>query len=294
MNNSAVKFAFFGSSRFSTLVLDELEKAGFVPACVVTTPNKPKGRRLILTPTEVKSWAQKRNIKVFDPEKLDDLFRDELAKESCEISIVASYGKIIPDAIINLPKHKTLNAHPSLLPKYRGASPIQSAMLDDAKETGVTVMMIDGKMDHGPIVAQEGVTIDEWPIYEEFEETMARVSGKLLARILPGWVAGKLEGREQDHSAAIYTKKIAKEDGLVDFKDDPYLNFRKIQAYHEWPQAYFTMDRNGKKIRIKITGASFKDGKLTIEKVVPEGSKEMTWDDFERGYRFTAADNRLS
>ncbi len=275
-----IKFAFFGSSKFSVIVLDELELHGFIPICVVTTPDKPKGRKLVMTPTEVKLWAQKRNIKAFDPMKLDDLFRDGLAKEGCEVFVVASYGKIIPGTIINLPKYKTLNIHPSLLPKYRGASPLQSAILDDAKETGVTIMRIDERMDHGPIVAQEKVTVNEWPAYEKFEETMAKVGGKLLAKILPEWIAGKIEEREQDHSAATYTKKITKEDGLIDFNDDPYLNFRKTQAYHEWPQAYFFAERNGKQIRVKITGASFKDGKLAIEKVIPEGRREISWEDF--------------
>jgi len=294
MNKSPVKFTFFGSSRFSTIVLDELEKAGFVPACVVTTPDKPKGRRLIVTPTEAKLWARKRNIRILDPIKLDDSFRDELKKENCEVFVVASYGKIIPDTVINLPKHKTLNIHPSLLPKYRGASPLQSAMLDDTKETGVTVMRIDEQMDHGPIVAQEKVTISEWPAYDEFEETMARSGGKLLAKIFPEWVADGIKEREQDHSTATYTKKIFKENGLIDFGDDHYLNFRKIQAYHEWPGAYFFAERNGKQIRVKITNAVFKDRKLAIEKVVPEGSKEIAWEDFSRGYRFTTAESRLS
>lgn len=286
-----IKFAFFGSSKFSVIVLNELELHGFIPICVVTTPDKPRGRKLIVTPTEVKLWAQKRGIKVFDPVKLSGT---ELEKEGCEVFVVASYGKIIPGDIINLPKCKTLNIHPSLLPKYRGASPLQSAILDDSKETGVTIMRIDEQMDHGPIVAQEKVTVNEWPTYKEFEETMAKVGGKLLAKVLPEWVAEQIHEHEQDHSAATYTKKITKEDGLINLKDDPYLNFRKIQAYHGWPRAYFFAEQNSKQIRVKITSASFKDGKLTIEKVVPEGSKEMAWEDFSRGYRFTTTDNRLS
>lgn len=286
------------------IVLNELEKSGLIPECVVTTPDKPKGRKLALTPTEVKVWAQMRKIKVYEPAKLDESFAREIANENCQVFIVASYGKIIPGMIIDLPKHRTLNIHPSLLPRYRGATPLQSVMIDDAKETGVSVMRIDEAMDHGPIIAQEKVSVNKWPAYEEFEAMMAKVGGRLLARILPEWLAGKIEEREQAHDQATYTKKIAKEDGLIDLTGDPYLNFRKIQAYHEWPQAYFFIARkktdrpehNGSdetataetKIRVKITAASFKDGKLTIEKVVPEGSREMAWDDFVRGYRLTA------
>ncbi|MEK9178061.1 MAG: methionyl-tRNA formyltransferase [Patescibacteria group bacterium] len=141
--NNKIKFVVFGSSRFSVIVLDELEKAGYIPDCVVTIPDKPKGRKLILTPSLVKDWAIQRKIQVYGPAKLDDEFTKSLSEKKWDLFIVASYGKIIPSAIINMPKYKTLNIHPSLLPKYRGASPLQSAMLDDAKQTGVTIIRID-------------------------------------------------------------------------------------------------------------------------------------------------------
>lgn len=324
-----IKFAFFGSSRLSVIVLDELERAGFMPTCIVTTPDKPKGRSLAITPNIVKKWAIKRNIPVLDPAKLDQIFIEKLERlcnakhpEKCDLFIVASYGKIIPKTVIDLPRHKTLNIHPSLLPKYRGPSPLPSAMLDDAKHTGVTIMRLDEEMDHGPIVAQGEVDIndhsDEWPTYEDFEEMMARKGAQLLTRILPDWMKtdpkdlAKME-TEQDHSKATYTRKIIKEDGLIDLADilpsghglihdspsseKAYSAFRKIQAFHEWPQAYFFTEHNDRKIRVKITQASFRkgglekngqssnNGRLIIEKVIPEGKKEMSYDDFTRGLR---------
>jgi methionyl-tRNA formyltransferase len=278
------RFVFFGSSRLSVIVLDELENLGFMPSVVVTTPDKPKGRKLAITPNPVKEWAQNREIKVFDPEKLDTAFTHELKNSECDFFVVASYGKIIPSEIINLPKFKTLNIHPSLLPKYRGASPLPSAMIDDTKETGVTIMRLDEQMDHGPIVAQKKITVSEWPIYEDFEEMMAKEGAKLLALTIPAWLEGKIKETEQDHSAATYTKKISKEDGEIDLNSDPYSNFRKIQAYHQWPQAFFFVDSGKKKIRVKITSAEFKAGKLMIKKVVPEGKKEMNYEAFMRGY----------
>ncbi|MDE2233573.1 MAG: methionyl-tRNA formyltransferase [Patescibacteria group bacterium] len=301
MSNENIKFAFFGSSRFSVIVLDELEMAGFVPECVVTVPDKPTGRKMKITPTEVKKWAQKRNIKIYAPERLSIAkdgsrpngkaaqnaageFSEELAKENCEVFIVASYGKIIPSNIIKIPPRRTLNVHPSLLPKYRGASPLQSVIIADDKNTGVTVIEIDEQMDHGPIVAQEKISINEWLPYEEFEEKMARAGGVLLSRILPDWIAGNIAAVEQDHFAATYTKKIAKEDGLIDLNGDPYLNFRKIQAYHEWPQTYFFAEKGDRKIRVKVARASFKDGKLFIEAVVPEGRKEMPYCSFRQSF----------
>jgi methionyl-tRNA formyltransferase len=131
MNNT--RFAFFGSSSFSVIILDELKKAGFIPAIIITTPDKPKGRKLILTPTPVKIWAKENNIVVFDPQKLNAEFTETLRFQNCELFIVASYGKIIPKAIVEMPKYKTLNVHPSLLPRYRGASPLQSVNFTQKK-----------------------------------------------------------------------------------------------------------------------------------------------------------------
>ncbi len=311
-----IKFAFFGSSRFSVIALDELERAGFLPAFVVTTIDKPQGRKMILTPTPVKEWALSKEIKVLDPVKLNAEFIEILKKETLSagdsqngtpdsspvtIFVVASYGKIIPQAVLDIPKQGTLNIHPSLLPKYRGASPLQSAILDDAKDTGITIMMIDAGMDHGPIIIQEKVRVDEWPTYEDFEKMMAEKGAKLLAEILPKWTANEIKAKEQDHTAATFTKKITKEDGLIDLAcientdpTDQYTAFRKIQAFHEWPQAYFFVEHNGKNIRVKVTKASWQNSadistsKLIIEKVIPEGSKEMSYNDFLRGYKISS------
>jgi methionyl-tRNA formyltransferase len=278
-------FTFFGSSQFSIYVLDELEKAGFIPFAIVTTPDKPKGRKLVLSPTPVKEWGQKRNIKVYDPAKLDTFFTEELKKDNTDVFVVASYGKIIPGDIIFLPQYKTLNVHPSLLPKYRGASPLQSAILNDDKRTGITIMRIDEKMDHGPIVAQKEIMVTEWIPYEQFEAMMGQEGGKLLSRILPQWISGEVTEKEQDHSIATHCSKITKEDGELDLSADPYINFRKIQAYNLWPQAYFFINHQDKKLRVKVTKASFAAGKLVIEKVIPEGGKEISYTDFERGYK---------
>jgi methionyl-tRNA formyltransferase len=277
-------FAFLGSSKLSVIVLDELEKNGLVPKCIITTPDKPQGRKLILTPNIVKTWAIDRKIKVYDPAKLSD-FANDIVNEKCDLFIVASYGKIIPSSILNIPSKGVLNIHPSLLPKYRGPSPLPTAIIDDDKNTGTTIMKVDQEMDHGPIVAQKNITLTEWPIYEKFEEMMAKESVNLLVEILSDWIEGKIIPKEQDHSSATYTKKITKEDGLIRLDDDPYLNFRKIQAYHEWPQAYFMFKKNNTEIKVKVTQASYRDGVLQIERVIPEGSKEMTYEDFKRGYQ---------
>ena len=297
-----IKFAFFGSSEFSIHVLEVLKTKEFLPSLIITTPDKPKGRGLVLSSTPVKLWAEKNNIPVLDPAKLDDVFiKQYKGYPWIELFIVASYGKIIPDQIINLPEHKTLNVHPSLLPNYRGASPIQSAITDDAKDTGVTIIRLDKEMDHGPIVTVENIHFDEWPTYEAVEEKLGSIGGNLLAKILLDWIDGKIKEVNQDHSQATFTKKIVKEDGLLDPADlkadastgRAYLAFRKIQAYHSWPGAYFFVEKknplaplekksaqSSNKIRVKITSASWKNNKLIIEKVIPEGKKEMLYKDF--------------
>lgn len=274
----------------SAIVLDELKSAGIVPVFAVTTPDKPRGHKLVSAPNVVKVWAKQNNLPVFDFAKFDAPAIGTLAKETggkVDFFLVASYGKILPSSVINLPKWKTLNIHPSLLPKYRGPAPLQQAMLDDSKKTGLTIMRIDEQMDHGPIVAQRNITVAEWPAYEEFEEEMARNGARLLIESAPEWISGRIKEVEQDHSKATYTGKFRKEDGLMDLADAqarPYDTFRKIQAFHEWPQAYFMVEHNGRKIRVKIISASFADGRLAIESVIPEGSRPMKFGDFKKGY----------
>ena len=289
-----IHFAFFGSSRMSVLVLNQLERFGFIPACIVTTPDKPRGRSLNIKANEVKQWGLDRDIKVYDPALFTDEVIAQLKSEGCEIFIVASYGKIIPEKIYDMPEHKTLNIHPSLLPLYRGATPMQSAILNDDKDIGVTIMRVTKGMDEGPIVAQNKVDFkqfpkEEWPTYEDFEEVMAYEGAKLLADILRGWISDELKEKEQDHSQATYTRKIKKEDARINLADDAYVNFRKIQAYQGSPVAFFIHSYKGKDMRVKIIKASYeKDasgtGKLIIEKVIPESGKEMDFDSFVRGH----------
>lgn len=268
----------------STVVLDEFEKLGLIPALIVTTPDKPQGRKLVLTPNVVKTWALAHQIPVISPAKLDAAAIEEIRKVPADVFIVASYGKIMPESLIEIPRGKTLNIHPSLLPTYRGASPLQSAMLNDDKKTGVSIMRIDKEMDHGPIVGQKEITMNEWPTYDDFEEFMAREGARLTASVLPGWLAGTITAEEQNHAVATYTTKFKKEDALIDLTGDAYANFRKIQAFHTRPQAYFMISKNGAPLRIKVTAASFKNDKLTLEKVIPEGGKEMSYADFQSGY----------
>lgn len=280
-----MKFIFFGTPHISVYVLDELEKAGLLPDLIVTAPDKPRGRKMLMTPPEAKVWAVAHNITVLQPEKIDDVFLDELAASAPEsgfdVFVVAAYGKLLPEKLLEMPKRGVVNMHPSLLPRLRGANPIRGAILADEKEVGVSVMLVDAQMDHGPIIAQEKVGVDEWPPHgTELDELLARKGGALLARILPEWTTGDITPREQDHDKATFTKKVTKEDGLINLTDDPYQNILKIRAFEGWPGTYFFKD--GK--RIKIVDAELAlDGSLRILRVIPEGKKEMGYEIFATG-----------
>lgn len=288
MQLKEIKFAFLGSSRLSVIVLDELFSKGLVPRFIITTPDKPVGRKMIMTPNVVKTWAKEKNIPCYDPIKLDETFiqniKDISQKEQCQFFLIASYGKIIPKNLIEIPPHKTLNIHPSLLPKYRGPSPLPTAILDDVKDTGISIMVLDQEMDHGPVISQENIKMEEWPSYEDFEEMMAKKGADLFASIIIDWINGKIIPSEQDHTKASYTKKISKEDGQISLDGPAYENFRKIQAYQTWPKAFFNINHHGKEIKVKITQAKFEKGNLQILKVIPEGGREMSFEDFKRGY----------
>jgi len=284
MNNNSIPFVFFGTPDFAVTILDELKKNGLVPNLVVTTPDKPQGRKMILTPPPVKVWAENNGITVYQPEKLNDSSVAILQEKGQTLFVVAAYGKMIPKSILEIPKFGALNWHPSLLPKLRGASPIVSSILTET-ETGVTIMLIDEEMDHGPIIKQKEVI--SWkddpnliPTASDLEILLAKEGAKMLVEILPKHVSKRTTSKVQDHARATFTKKITKEDGQIDLQDDPVMNLRKIRAYNVWPRAYFFHELKDKKIRVIITKANIKENTLEIERVLPEGQKEMFYRDF--------------
>lgn len=299
MNHEPIQFVFWGTSEFSVYILDSLKSKGFLPELIISTPDKPQGRKLEIKPTLTKIWAEENNIPILQPAKLDDEFYTKLftLQNFCgsknlggqttdySLFVVASYGKIIPERFLEIPKYKTLNVHPSLLPKLRGPSPIETAILQDLKKTGVSIMRLDKEMDHGPIVAQAEYNVPEWPKKEELEKTFGEIGGELLANVMPKWAAGEIEEIEQDHSKATYCNKIKKEDALLDLAGNPYLNFRKVKAYSGWPNAFFFLENDGKKIRVVVKDAKYENGDFIITRVIPEGKKEMSRDDFVRGQK---------
>ena len=280
-------FAFFGTPRFAVQVLDALEKRGLLPALVICAPDKPRGRGQEVSASPAREWAQARGIDVLTPSTLkDEQLVAELQNTDWDVFVVAAYGKLIPKNILEIPRRGALNIHPSLLPKFRGPSPVLSAILADERATGVTIMEMSEQMDAGPVVAQAKVELEEtgdwqtgWPPKgSQFEDLLATEGGTLLAETLPEWLAGTLTPEPQDESLASYTKKFTDEDARIDMarsnldETTARESLLKIRAFDKNPRAYF-LDTEGK--RVVITDAKIHEGTLEILTVIPEGKKEI-------------------
>ena len=282
-----IRFAFFGTSHIAVCVFDALLDAGFVPALVVTLPEKTKGRGLISHPTAVEIHASERGIPVAHDWSA---FEKSPPTGGWDVAIVVDYGKILPKRILDIPIKGFLNVHPSLLPRLRGPSPMRSAILHDEHETGVSIILVDEEMDHGPIVAQKKIAVPEWPVKNsELETLLIPEGGRLLAQILPEYVAGNIEPREQNHDLATVSDKFSKEDGLLDLKADAYQNLLKIKAFEGWPGTFTFFERpsigsgqEAKKIRVQIIEAHVDGAGLILDTVKPEGKREMPYADFIR------------
>lgn len=280
-----MKMVYFGTPHFSVYVLEELEQAGISPSLIVTTPDKPAGRGLALKSSPVRLWAEERGIDVITPEKLsiEDETTEMLFNSEWDLFLVAAYGKLLPKKVLAIPRKGTLNLHPSLLPKFRGPSPIESQILEDVKEVGVSIILLDEETDHGPILAQASITPEPWPFTRiMLEDLLWHEGGQLLAEVIPSWLTGQLEASPQNDVDATFTPKLSKEDGELDLTENAYENYLKYAAYEGWPGTYMFVERNGKKMRVKIVEAIYEDGIFTPIRIVPEGKKEMLYSDFVR------------
>lgn len=272
------RFVFFGTPELAVIVLDKLKEANLLPTLIVTAPDKPAGRGMKLTPSPVKVWAQENKVETIEPETFDEKVRERLKAEDSDVFVVVAYGKILSEEVLNIPSKGVLNVHPSLLPKLRGPSPVRTAILQDEKITGVTVMLIDEKMDHGPILIQETYEPSEWPPdAKELDNYLFERGGLLLAEAIPQYIQGELEPQEQEHDQATFSKMFKKEDGLLDLSGDPYQNLLKIHAYAGWPGTYFFAEDGA---RVNVLSAHLEEGGLVLDEVIPEGKNKMPYQDF--------------
>jgi len=236
------KVAFLGTPKFAALILEKLIGTNFEPKLIITGQDQKSDRSLALKANSVKLAAQKHNIAI--SYKLADL------DGSFDLAILVAYGKIIPDNILSLPKYGFVNVHPSLLPKYRGPSPITSAILNGDKYTGVTLIVLDSELDHGPQIAQQEVEIADDDTHTTLSQKLANLGSKLLIRTLPEYLAENITPEPQNHNVGTYTEKITKDSGKIDFNNPPdklTLNCM-IRAYFPWPSVWFELD--GKRFKL--------------------------------------------
>jgi methionyl-tRNA formyltransferase len=312
-----LKIVFFGTPEFAIPSLQSLIKADFNVVAVVTQPDKPVGRKQTITSPPVKNLAQKYNIPTWQPEKITPPYDPLLKKGGVDLFVIVAYGKILPQSLLDIPKHGSINIHPSLLPLYRGPAPLQNQILDNVTETGVSIMLIDEEMDHGPVLKNYELRIKN---YEDYNyETLGRELFELGAKHLPEtiikYIKSEIKPQVQDHTKATFTKLIKKEDGQIDWhKPADYIE-RMTRAYSPWPSAYAKLKMKNEKLKTKedllikiikarvnkeksklLPGTIFKSlncelavacgqgSTLIIEELQSAGKQKMTAQDFLRGH----------
>ena len=280
-----MRYIFFGTPNFAATILERLISAEMPPIALVCNPDRPVGRKQIITPPPTKTLVirhQSLGIKVFQPQ-YPSLLMSNVSALMSDFFIVAAYAKILPKEILEIPRLGTIGVHPSLLPKYRGPSPIQSAILAGEKETGVSLFLMDEQLDHGPIIAEQKTTIDNlFSNSRELENRLAEMSAELLIETLPKFVESKITPLSQDESQATYTKKFTSEDAFVSEKDlraatnenSPEKTaeiLRKIRALNPEPGVW-TLQGNK---RVKLLEAALEGNKLVLKKTQEEGKTPL-------------------
>jgi len=303
-NKKDLRVVFMGTPDLSAKIFRALHEAGYNIVGVFTQPDKKVGRKQLIEKSPVRILAEENNIPVFTPARLDEFATNELSALQPDLIVLIAYGKILPQTILDLPKYGAINIHPSILPKYRGPSPIQNALLNGDEITGTTIMKMDASMDTGDILAQETITIENQETYSELENKSSDLSIKTLLKILPRWVAGEITPQKQDSSAATYCKMIQKNDGQIDWQDSAQNIYNKYRAFQNWPGIFTTW--NGKRLKLnKINftadissthsnGEIFQiddricvqaaDGAIELHEVQLEGKPSMQTSNFLNGY----------
>jgi methionyl-tRNA formyltransferase len=277
-----MKYVFFGTPRFAAIILDRLIRADMPPVALVCNPDRPVGRKKIITPPPTKQLVvdEKLSVQIFQPEKLDTSFIEALRALKPDFFVVAAYAKIIPQTVLDIPRLGTLGTHPSLLPKYRGASPIQSVLLAGEEQTGTTIYAMDEKMDHGGIYAQKSMTIAADETYLSLQEKLAQLSAETLIETIPIFYSGAIQPRKQDEATATFTKKFTTEDGFIDENDlraaqngndteNARAILRKINALNPEPGVWTTLNSK----RIKLLEAKIEHESLKLISIQEEGQK---------------------
>ncbi|MBU1131929.1 methionyl-tRNA formyltransferase [Patescibacteria group bacterium] len=304
-NNEKTKIIFFGSTEFSVPIFIRLIE-NFNVLALATEPDKQQGRNRKLAPPPTKIIAEQHNVFCFQPKKIDETFIEKIKSLKPDLIVVAAYGKILPPEILDLPANKCINVHPSILPKYRGASPIQTALMENEKETGITIIIMDEGMDSGDILAQKKVEIDATDNFISLSKRLAEISAEYLAEIIPQYLNNEIELKKQDNESATFCRKIKKEDGKIDWNKSALEINNQIRAFAKWPGSYTFF--SGKKLELMICrlaefetkkeiaiGQAFEkdknvfvkcgSGNLEILELKLEGKNQCNIKNFINGYR---------
>lgn len=267
------KIIFWGTPEFADTIFKDLLAADLNIVAAVTQPDKPKGRKNELHASAVKLTAFSHKIPVLQPENLkSEEFLNSLRSLGAEIFVVAAYGKIIPQVILDIPARGAINVHPSLLPRYRGASPVLGALLNGDSETGVSLILMDNKMDHGPILAQEKFKIAPDDTNFTLHNKLAPIAARMLVKAIPAYLDGSLKPQAQDESLVTLTRILNKDDGRINWTQSAEQICRQIRAYNPWPLSWTVIaettikDIKGKKLLIHEALPT------KLEKTAPEGT----------------------
>jgi methionyl-tRNA formyltransferase len=279
-----MKIAFFGTPEFTVSFLDYLAEQHLKPELIITGPDVPVGRKQIIQSPQPKIWAEKESVQCIQPQSNLLELTDILSKENWDLFIVIAYGKILPEKLITIPKYGTINIHYSLLPRYRGASPIEHALLNGDIETGVCIQQMVYELDAGDIIISEKTHILPTDTHITLRERLNEIAKPLLLQSITILQNKKLEFTHQDITQKTITKKIKKADGLIKLDEDAIHLWRKYCAYYNWPGLFFFDIKNNKTYRIKITKAHIENSVFVIDTVTPEGKKEMSYSDYLNWY----------
>ncbi len=267
-------FVYFGTPYVARDTLASLLKAGFTPSLVVTSPDRPSGRGMKLTPSDTKAFALEQNLPVIAPEKLDAQTIADIKNVGAKYGIVVAYGKILPQSLIDAFPLGLLNVHYSLLPKYRGASPVEAALLHDEQVTGVSIQKLVKELDAGDVLAVREVAIEPQDTTRTLRPRLIEAGSLLLIQSLPAFENGTAVFTPQDALEATHCGKIRKEEGELSLEGDAKVNWNKYRAYAESPGTFFYTPTG---TRVKIKTAKYEDGVFTPLRVVPEGKQEQDY-----------------
>lgn len=269
-----IKIAFLGTSKFCLPFLENLINDSQINvSAIVSQPDKPVGRKQELTKPPVAQMATDNNIALYQPEKISSDVNtiSELKKLDLDFIVIIAYGQIISEEVIDLAKFGAINVHPSKLPKYRGPSPIQETLKNGDSETAISIMLIDEKMDHGPILAQQEVAISETDDYFSLEEKILSKGPRLLNDTIKKFFIKEIQPVEQNHDQATYCKLIKKEEGLIDPQKETAAEiYNKFRAFKAWPGIHLRAEINSKEESVKLLDIKPLEENLSAEAVIED------------------------